>query len=293
MLTSSRSTLFPSTASTAWIATALRASALCVSVIMLLIVAFITQASWELLRTPSAWLGSAQWHPLSQSFGLLAMLAATLATSALALLLAVPLGVCVAVWGRLYAGPLVGGAYRAGVGVMASVPSVVYGLWGLVALVPLINRYSAPGASVLAGGLILAMMVLPIMVLHADVALEEAARRHLHAAYALGLSTWAVTWRVLLPSCMGQLRSAVLLQAGRAMGETMALLMVCGNVVQMPASPFTPVRTLTANIALEMAYATGLHQRALYASGWLLMLMVLLLMLAARLLDRGGHDAAR
>lgn len=283
----------PSLASDAWLAAALRASALGVSAIMVLILVFITQASWVLLQAPASWLGSAEWHPLDHAFGLLAMLAATVATSVLALALAVPLGLGVAVWGRFYAGTLTGTAYRCGMGVMASVPSVVYGLWGLTAVVPLLNRIVAPGASVLAGALVLALMLLPILVLQADLALADAASRHLGAALALGLSRWSAVRRVLLPASVAQLRPAVLLQAGRAIGETMALLMVCGNVVQYPTSLFAPVRTLTSNIALEMAYATGLHQRALYASGWLLMLLVLLLMSAARIAEGRASNAAR
>jgi phosphate transport system permease protein len=282
-----------SRANDAWLGAALRSCALAVSVILLLIVAFITQASWSLLQTPAAWLGSAAWHPLAHSYGMLAMLAATIATSALALALAVPLGLGVALWGRFYAPAWLGRLYRTGMGVMAAIPSVVYGLWGLTVLVPLINRLAAPGTSVLAGAIILGWMLLPIIVLQADVVLNEAARRHLNTALALGLSTWGAIRRVLLPASLPQLRATVLLQAGRAVGETMALLMVCGNVVQWPASLFAPVRTLTANIALEMAYATGQHQRALYASGWLLMLLVLLLMAGARWFDAKGAHAAR
>ena len=283
----------PSHASDSWLLAALRSCAVGVSIILLLIVVFITQASWALLQTPAAWLGSAAWHPLAGSYGMLAMLAATIVTSALALLIAVPLRLGVALWGRFYAPPWLGRLYRSGMGVMAGIPSVVYGLWGLTVLVPLLNELAAPGTSVLAGSLILGWMLLPIIVLQADVVLAEAARRHLPAALALGLSTWGALRRVLLPASLPQLRTTVLLQAGRAVGETMALLMVCGNVVQWPASLFAPVRTLTSNIALEMAYASGEHQRALYVSGWLLMLLVLALMLAARRLNRTPAHAAR
>lgn len=293
MRPSSKNILYPSQATEPWLQALLRACALSVSLIMFLIVAFITQASWSFLQTPTAWLGSASWHPLEHSYGLLAMLAATLASSVLAMLIVLPLGLIVTIWGRFYAGARLGAVYRTFMGVMASVPSVVYGLWGLTVLVPLINRFAPPGASLLAGVLILALMILPIFVLQADLALEESARRYLGAALALGLSHWSVIRRVLLPATLPQLRPAVLLQTGRALGETMALLMVCGNVAQWPDSLFTPVRTLTANIALEMAYATGIHQQALFASGWLLMFVVLLLMLLARCFDGRQAHAPR
>lgn len=260
---------------------------------MLLLLAFVTQASWGFLHEPTRWLGGAVWHPLEQRYGMLAMLAATLVSSALAMLIVVPVGLVVAIWGRFFAGKVVGTAYRALMGVMASVPSVVYGLWGLTVLVPVINGIAPPGASLLAGVLILAAMILPVLVLQADLALHEAARRHFAGALALGLSRSSAVRRVLLPASLARLRPAFLLQTGRALGETMAVLMVCGNVVQWPSGLFAPVRTLTANIALEMSYATGIHQQALFASGWLLMLLVLLLMLAARASDADAEHAAR
>ena len=293
MMPLSKSILYPSQATEIWLQAPLRASAMGVSVVMLLLLAFVTQASWFLLHAPMTWLGGAAWHPLEHSYGMLAMLAATLASSALAMLIVVPVGLVVAIWGRFYAGSFLGAAYRGLMGVMASVPSVVYGLWGLTVLVPVINSIAPPGASLLAGVLILAVMILPLLVLQADLALQEAARRHLAGALALGLSRWSAIRRVLLPACLPQLRPAFLLQTGRALGETMAVLMVCGNVVQWPSSLFVPVRTLTANIALEMSYATGVHQQALFASGWLLMLLVLLLMLAARATGAGVEHAAR
>ena len=212
------------------------------------------------------------------------MLAASLVSSALAMLLVLPTGLIVAIWGRFYAPPGLAHIYRIFMGIMASIPSVVYGLWGLVVLVPLINRIAPPGASLLAGVLILSLMIFPILVLQADLALESAAKRHLAPALALGVSWWAAIRHVLLPASWAELIPAALLQSGRALGETMAVLMVCGNVVQWPTSLFTPVRTLTANIALEMAYATEVHQTALFASGWLLMFLVMALMLGARYL---------
>jgi phosphate transport system permease protein len=269
----------------------LRTCAAGVALIMLLILAFITHASWALLHTPTAWLATQRWQPLEQAYGLLPMLSASLLSSALAMIIVLPVGIILAIWGRFYAPPAAASAYRIFMGLMASIPSVVYGLWGLVVLVPIINRIAPPGASLLAGVLILALMILPILVLQADLALHDSAKKHLNPALALGVSTWAAVRRVLLPASLPQLVPAVLLQTGRALGETMAVLMVCGNVPQWPTSLFTPVRTLTANIALEMSYATGVHQTALFVSGWLLMLLVLALMLIARYLEQGHHEA--
>lgn len=272
---------FPSLAADRTLYRALALSAGVVATILALILVYLTAASASLLFA-DAGLWQLRWLPSAGAYGLLAMLVGSVAVSALALLIAVPPGIVLAVWGRFFAPRAVGAFYRGMMGLLASVPSVVYGFWGLVALVPWLNRWAPPGASLLAGALILALMILPILVLQADLALEEARRRHLSAAMALGASVSGTVRRILLPAAAPQLLPAVLLQLGRALGETMAVLMVAGNVVQLPDSLTTPIRTLTANIALEMAYATGAHQTALFASGWLLLVLVTALMLAAR-----------
>ncbi|MCC4118133.1 ABC transporter permease subunit [Aromatoleum toluclasticum] len=260
---------------------ALAVSAGAVAAILALILVYLTAASAGLLFADASLWGP-DWHPSLGAYGLLAMLAGSVAVSVLALLIAVPPGLVLAVWGRFFAPPWLGGFYRAAMGLLASIPSVVYGFWGLVVLVPVLNRWAPPGASLLAGALVLALMILPILVLQADLALDEARRRHLAAAMALGASVSGTVRRVLLPSAAPQLLPAVLLQLGRALGETMAVLMVAGNVVQLPDAITAPIRTLTANIALEMAYASGAHQTALFASGWLLLVLVTLIMLGAR-----------
>lgn len=256
--------------------------ALAAAVILLLILVFLTQASWPLLQDPGNLLGNS-WQPSKGLFGLQAMLAASLLSSVLALLLAVPAGLLVSIWLIFYAPRPLASAYSALLGLMASIPSVVYGLWGLVVLVPLLNNWFPPGASLLTAGLVLGLMILPLLMVQADVILRESARRHLPAALCLGVSHWSAIRRVLLPAAWPRLWPSILLQLGRALGETMAVLMVAGNVVQWPGSIFDPVRTLTANIALEMSYATGPHLQALYLSGWVLLVLALLLMGLARL----------
>jgi phosphate transport system permease protein len=218
------------------------------------------------------------------------MLVGTLLATAGAVAVATPLGICSALFCHFYAPPPLAWAYRRLVELLAGVPSVVYGFWGLVVLVPLIARWQPPGASLLAGSAILAIMVLPTMALVADAALANVPRAYLHGAAALGLSRWGTIRRVVLPAARGGLLTGVILETGRAIGETMAVLMVCGNVVQMPRSLFDPVRTLTANIALELAYALGDHRSALFVSGLLLMAMVGLLVAAAELVSKERAD---
>ncbi|MBE7467191.1 MAG: phosphate ABC transporter permease subunit PstC [Planctomycetes bacterium] len=233
------------------------------------------------------------WHPAPRAeagqFQMLPMLAGTLAVMAGAVLLATPLGVLSAVFCRYYAPPALGNAYRRLIELLSGIPSVVYGFWGLVTLVPLINQVRPPGASLLAGVLVVAIMILPTVALMADGALAQVPQEYLRAAAALGLSRWTTVRAVVLPAAKYGLFTGVMLETGRAIGETMATLMVCGNIVRFPQSVFDPVRTLTANIALEMAYALGDHRSALFASG--LLLLVLIVMLAGAAEWIGGEPA--
>lgn len=238
--------------------------------------------------------GDPSWHPhrdaAQGTFNLAPMLWGSVLLSAGAVTLAAPAGVVSAVFCRFYAPGVVARAYRRLLELLAGIPSVVYGFWGLVSLVPLIRRLEPPGQSLLAGILILALMILPTVALMADAALRSVPRSILDAAAALGMGRWATVAGVALPAARGGIVTGLMLAAARAVGETMAVLMVCGNVVQMPDSIFDPVRTLTANIALEMAYAADHHRAALLASGLLLMAVVALLVLAVEPLGRGARQ---
>ena len=227
------------------------------------------------------------WHPTEGRFGLLPMVAASLLLMVGAVALATPVGVVSAVFCRWYAPRPVAAVYRRIIELLAGIPSVVYGFWGLVTLVPLVARWQPPGASLLTGILILAVMVLPTVALLSEAALEAVPNAYTRAAAALGLGRWASLRRVVLPAARSGIATAVLLAAGRAIGETMAVLMVCGNVVKMPTSAFDPVRALTANIALEMAYAMQEHRAALFVSGAVLLGVVAALVAMAEWLSRG------
>jgi phosphate transport system permease protein len=172
---------------------------------------------------------------------------------------------------------------------LAGIPSVVYGFWGLTTLVPLINQLHPPGASLLAGILILALMILPTIALTTHAALLTVPGEYLRGAAALGMSRWGMIRGVALSTAKTGIVAGIMLAAGRAIGETMAVLMVAGNVVQHATSVFDPVRTLTANIALEMAYAMNDHRAALFVSGLTLMLLVITLSGVAGWLGRNRH----
>jgi len=263
----------------------LRVAALASGGIVVLVLGFLALGAWPAVRSVGAvrFLTDDVWQPTGGRFGLGPMVVGTLASSGGALLIAAPLGLGSALFCRFYAPRPLAAAHRRLLGLLAGVPSVVFGFWGLIVLAPLIRAWQPPGQSLLAGSLILAVMVLPTVALLAEAALRAVPRASLDGAAALGLSRWATIRGVALPAARGGLFTAVLLATARALGETMAVLMVAGNVARYPDSVFDPVRTLTANIALELGYATAAHRSVLFTSGLLLMAMVVVLVaLAAR-----------
>lgn len=267
--------------------------ALGVASLLLLVVVFLVHEAMPVLRGIGWWrlLTDDGWHPLEQQFSLSPMLVATLASTAGAVALAAPLGIASAIFLRFYAPSPLARAYRAALGLLAGIPSVVYGLWGLTVLVPLIARWTPPGASLLAAILILALMIVPTIALTSAAALAGVPELRLLGAHALGMRRKGIILGVALPSARAGIAAGIVLASARALGETMAVLMVAGNVVQVPASLFTPVRTLTANIALEMAYAGGLQRSALFAAGLALTAMVGALAWLGMYADNGGKHA--
>lgn len=169
---------------------------------------------------------------------------------------------------------------------LAGIPSVVYGFWGLVVLVPLISSWHPPGPSLLAGVLTLTLMITPTIMLITHSSISQVPTTYIHSAVALGLNRWAVIWRIVLPASRIGILTGIFLGLARALGETLAILMVSGNVVQYPSHVFDPIRTLTANIALEMAFALDHHRAALFMSGLFLMSLVLCFVIVAEALRR-------
>jgi phosphate transport system permease protein len=264
---------------------------LCVC-LLLLIVLFLAHGAWPVLRE-AGWLAflspSSGWRPLEGQFGLTPMIWASLAMMAGATAIAAPLGVAGAIFVRFFAPPSLGAAYKMMVGLLAGIPSVVYGLWGLTVMAPLIGAWRPPGASLLAAILILALMIAPTIAATSLAALSSLPPKILMAAAALGMRRRGQIIGVALPSAASGIAGGILLAMARALGETMAVLMVAGNVVQNPHSLFAPVRALTANIALEMAYAMHAHRAALFASGLFLMAVVFIFCAVSLRLSKVRH----
>ncbi len=273
-------------------------SALAAAVVMLIVI-FLVIESWPALRSvgPLRFFTDPSWHPASAAgggagrFNLIPMLIGTLASTAGAVMLATPLGIASALFCRFYAPKRIATGYRRLLELLTGIPSVVFGLWGLLVLAPLIRQWHPPGQSLLAGVLILTVMILPTVALLSESSLNSVPRAYLRGAAALGLSRWATIRGVVLPAARGGIVTAVLLATGRAIGETMAVLMVAGNVVQVPHSVFDPVRTLTANIALELGYAMDIHRSALFVSGLVLMMMLAALIGLAEWIGGGRMNA--
>lgn len=250
---------------------------------MVLILAFLIKEALPVIKNTGlqAFFLDAAWHPTDGNYNLLPMILGTMWTTVGAMILATPLGIISAIFCQFYAPHFLAKLYRRLLELLAGIPSVVYGFWGLVVLVPMINQIQPPGASVLAGILILTLMILPTIALIADASFAKVPTSYLTGSKALGISQWGMVWGVAIPAAKSGLMTAGILATGRALGETMAVLMVCGNVVKTPTGLFDPVRTLTANIALEMAYALGDHRAALFVSGLMLMVVVISLLAAA------------
>lgn len=228
---------------------------------------------------------SAGWFPSAGEFNLWPMLLATVLATLGALVLAVPMGLASAFFVSFYAPPRLADMYQRLLMLLAGIPSVVYGLWGLTVLVPMIAEVAPPGASLLSAILILAIMILPTVALTSDAALRAVPVSYWRGGQALGLSSQTILLKIALPAARTGIFTGILLATTRALGETMAVLMVAGNVVQVPGSLMDSVRVLTANIALEMAYATDAHKASLYVSSLLLTLVVVVIVALGRRLE--------
>jgi phosphate transport system permease protein len=223
-----------------------------------------------------------KWQPGSQrdpQFGVVTMLVGSSLVTLLAVALALPLGVASAVFHRFYAPPSIERWNRRLMELLMGVPAVVFGFWGLVVVVPAIVRFApdAPGQSLLAGGIVLGLMILPLIALTSQAALQAVPPAQLQAAAGLGLGGGRTILAVVLPAARGGIATGVLLALARAAGETMAVVLVCGNIAQIPGSLLDPIRPITSTIALEMGYASDSHKALLFCAALVLVLFTAVL----------------
>ena len=221
---------------------------------------------------------SSDWYPLEGEFGIFPMIIGSLAVTAGAMTIGSILGLGCAIVLIQFCPPRAVTFLKPCIELLAGIPSVVYGFIGVVILVPFIRDYlGGPGLSVLASSIVLGVMILPTVTSISVDALQAAPPSYREGSLALGATEWQTTHRVLLKAARSGIAAAIILGMGRAVGETMAVIMVAGNTIELPHSILDPVRTLTSNIALEMGYATGDHRKALFATGVVLFVIIMVL----------------
>jgi len=230
------------------------------------------------------------WRPGQEQYGILAMIVGSVYVTIESLILAVPLGIACAILLAEVAPFRVRQFLRPSVELLVGIPSVVYGLVGLVLLVPAVREIGGNGFSVLAASIVLMAMVLPTIISISEDSIRAVPPSYKEGALALGATHWQTILRVLLPAARSGIIASIVLGMGRAVGETMAMIMVIGNSIVFPKTPLDPARTLTGNIAVEINYATGLHESALFATGIVLFVFIILLnSITIIALKRGSH----
>jgi phosphate ABC transporter permease protein PstC len=225
-------------------------------------------------------LGSQTWQPQASPprYGVLPMVVSTLWVTLGALVVGAPLGVAGAIFLCEFVPRSVLRVAKPTIELLAGIPSVVYGFIGVTVLVPWIRMHlGGPGLSMLAGSIILGIMVLPTVMSISVDAIAAVPTSYREGALALGATRWQAVRMVVVKAARRGIVAGIILGMGRAVGETMAVIMVTGNAVKMPTGPLDSVRTLTANIALEMGYAIGVHRQALFATGVVLFVVIMLL----------------
>lgn len=218
------------------------------------------------------------WYPSEKSFGLLPMIIGSLMVTFCALIIGVPLGLASAIFLTEFSSRRLARFLKPVIELLAGIPSVVYGFIGLMFLVPFIREeFGGPGLSVLAASIILGIMILPTVISITIDSIQAVPDTYREGSIALGATRWQTVRMVVLPAARSGIIAGIILGMGRAIGETMAVIMVAGNAADIPGSLLAPVRTLTSNIALEMAYASGEHREALFATGVILFVIIMIL----------------
>jgi len=222
------------------------------------------------------------WAPSDGEYGVFTMIIGSLCVTLLSLLMAVPLSLLCAIFMAEVAPNSVRKILKPVVETLSGIPSVVYGFFGLIMLVPIIREnIGGTGFSMFTASLILTVMVLPTIISISQDSLRAVPQEYREASLGLGATNWQTIKNIVFPAALPGIITAIILGMGRAIGETLAVIMVVGNVVQIPHSIFDPVRTLTANIAIEMGYATGLHYNALFGTAIVLFIIIITLLLIA------------
>ncbi len=221
-----------------------------------------------------------KWAPTAAepSFGILPMILGSIYVTVGAIIVGVPIGLFTAIFMARYCPPKIYNLLKSGIDLLAGIPSVVYGLFALTLIVPIVrDLFPGNGMVMLTAMILLGIMILPTVIGLSEAALRAVPQNYYTGAIALGATHERAVMTVVLPAAKSGVFSAIIMGIGRAIGETMAVIMVAGNQPRIPESLFKGVRTLTANIVMEMAYAAGLHREILIATGAVLFIFILLI----------------
>lgn len=235
------------------------------------------------------------WEPLNKDFGIAPMIVASILATLGSLIIGTFIGILTAVFLAELAPKWMVRIVRPAIQLLAGIPSVVFGFFGVVVVVPMIIKYLDPGGagnSLLAVIIILSIMILPTIVSISETAINSVPDSYKQGSLALGATHIQTIFKVILPAAKSGIYASIALGAGRAIGETMAVILVAGNTALFPQAITDSVRTLTANIAMEMGYASGIHQDALFATGVVLFVFIMILNLAINILQRGRREKA-
>lgn len=260
---------------------------------VILISFFIVKEGWPVIQKVGFFnfiLGR-QWAPTQQIYGIFPMVLGSVYATLGALILGVPIGVGCSIFLAEIAKSKIANMIRPGIELLAGIPSVVYGLYGLVVIVPFIRKtFNNQGFSILAGSIILAIMILPTIISISESAIRSVPKEYKEASLALGASHWQAIYKVIVPAARSGIIAGIILGMGRAIGETMAIIMITGNSTLIPESILSPIRTLTGNIGIEMGYASGEHQQALFATGVILFIFIMILNVVANLIPKRAGE---
>lgn len=227
------------------------------------------------------------WKPKQEMFGIFPMIVASIYVTAGAIIVGVPIGIFTAVFMAYYCPKPLYKIVKPMVNLLASVPSIVYGFFCLVVIVPVIQKLTdTSGKGILTASILLGIMILPTIVNTAEASLRAVPDQYFDGALALGATKERCIFRVVIPAARSGILSGVILGIGRAIGETMAVVMIAGNQAILPESITSGVRTLTSNIVLEMGYASGLHRGALIGTAVVLFVFILIINLCFSIVTR-------
>ena len=241
---------------------------------------------------PFKFLFGTMWRPSNNLYGILPMIVASIYVTGGAILIGVPIAIFTSVFMARYCPKKIYRPLKSGIELMAGVPSIVYGFFGLILVVPMIREiFAGTGTSMLAACLLLGMMILPTVIGPTESAIRSVPESYYEGSLALGATKERTIFCVMLPAAKSGILAAVVLGIGRAIGETMAVIMVAGNQPRLPDGLLKGLRTLTGNIVMEMGYASGLHREALIATGVVLFVFILIINLSLSLLNRRAENA--